>query len=147
MFESFACRCMWWCLTNSVLFVFPYAVCIVGHRSDLFLQICQSGTLLEMITLEIYLRIPYLGISLTCSEVETGRDLTVVSECCFLIDICSSPHSLYNRLTKKIFNCDFSIASNFNSVNWSFEVRAILSSIDKECVFLTIITCDLNSCK
>ncbi len=35
-----------------------------------------------------------------------------------------------NRLTKKIFNWDFSLASNFNYINWLSEVRAILSSID-----------------
>ncbi len=52
-----------------------------------------------------------------------------------------------NRLTKKIFNCDLSLASHFNYINWSSEVRAILSSIDKDCVFLTKSACDLIICE
>ncbi len=52
-----------------------------------------------------------------------------------------------NRLTKKIFNWDYSLASNFNYINWSSGVRAILSSIDKECVFLTKSACDLINCE
>ncbi len=52
-----------------------------------------------------------------------------------------------NRLIKKMFNWNFSLASNVNYINWSYEVRAILSSVDKECVFLTKSACDLINCE
>ncbi len=52
-----------------------------------------------------------------------------------------------NRLIKKIFICDFSLASNFKYINWSSEVRDILSSIDKECAFLIKPACDLINCE
>ncbi len=52
-----------------------------------------------------------------------------------------------NRLIKKIFKWDFSLASNVDSVNWSSEVTTILSSIDEGSIFLIKPTYDLNRCE